>query len=266
MGSVRARRETGKLFMDFVYQGRRCREQTSLPDSTKNRKKLREILERVEAEITIGTFDYSRYFPNSKLEAQFAANAVTTPTTSTLPPPPATALLGGRRALSPAVQTPLFRDLTREWYAQHEIEWRRSYRPTVQGTLDQHLIPCFGEMDVGRIMKEDILNFRSALGKVPGRKSKDGLSAQRINHVMGVLRRVLEDAADRFHFTPVPENQAAQAHQERRRTIHADRGAADPADGPKRTSRSISWSASPPACAPEKSTGSSGGMSTSIAV
>jgi hypothetical protein len=37
-------------------------------------------------------------------------------------------------------------------------------------------------------------------GKTPW-KSKHGLSAQRINHVMGVLRRVLEDAADRFHFT-----------------------------------------------------------------
>jgi integrase len=63
------------------------------------------------------------------------------------------------------------------------------------------LVPRFGEIDVGRITKEDILNFRSALGKLPGRKSKNGLSAQRINHVMGVLRRVLEDAADRFQFT-----------------------------------------------------------------
>ena len=81
------------------------------------------------------------------------------------------------------------------------IEWKRSYRKTVRGALDQHLISRFGEIDVGRITKEDILNFRSALGKLPGRKSKNGLSAQRINHVMGVLRRVLEDAADRFHFT-----------------------------------------------------------------
>jgi integrase len=183
--------------MDFVYQGRRCREQTSLPDSTKNRKKLGEILERVEAEITVGTFDYGRYFPNSKLVVHFAGNTVTT---STPARSAAAALPGGPRDISPAIQTPLFRDFAKEWYAQHEIEWRRSYRPTVQGALDQHLVPRFGDMDVGRIMKEDILNFRSVLGKVRGRKNKDGLSAQRINHVMGFLRRVLEDAADRFHF------------------------------------------------------------------
>ena len=201
MGSVRTRKETGKLFMDFVYRGRRCREQTSLPDNTKNRKKLLEMLERVEAEITIGTFDYARYFPDSKLATQFGTNGMTAPGTSPSARPATAALLGGPDAPSTSVPTPLFRDFAIEWYTQHEIEWRRSYRPTVQGALDQHLIPRFGEMAVGRVTKEDILNFRSALGKVPGRKSKDGLSPQRINHVMGVLRRVLDDAADRFHFT-----------------------------------------------------------------
>jgi hypothetical protein len=39
----------------------------------------------------------------------------------------------------------------------------------VLGALDQHLIPRFGEIDVGRITKEDILNFRSALGKPDSR-------------------------------------------------------------------------------------------------
>jgi integrase len=148
----------------------------------------------------VGTFDYGRYFPNSKLVAHFAGNTVTTPTTSTPTRSAAAAPLGGPRVLSPAIQTPRFRDFAKEWYAQHEIEWRRSYRPTVQGVLDQHLLPRFGEMDVSHIMKEDILNFRSALGKVRGRKSKDGLSAQRINHVTGFLRRVLEGAAERLHF------------------------------------------------------------------
>jgi integrase len=193
MGSVNVRKETGRLVLDFYYRGIRCREQTRLPDSADNRKRLRKLIERVEAEITLGTFDYIRYFPTSRLATRFA------PHRGAVPVVPSAVR---EHADTPAsVGTPPFREFANEWYAQHEIEWRRSYRPTVQGALDQHLIPRFGEIDVGRITKEDILNFRSALGKLPGRKSKNGLSPQRINHVMGVLRRVLEDAADRFHFT-----------------------------------------------------------------
>jgi len=102
-------------------------------------------------------------------------------------------------ATSPT-STMCFVDFANQWYAQHEIEWKRSYRKTVRGALDQHLIRRFGAVDVGRVTKEQILDFRSALGKLPGRKGKNTLSAQRSNHVMGVLRRVLEDAADRFGF------------------------------------------------------------------
>lgn len=40
MGNVRVRKETRKLFMDFRYQGVRCREQTALADTPGNRKKL----------------------------------------------------------------------------------------------------------------------------------------------------------------------------------------------------------------------------------
>ena len=196
MAKVRARPETGTLYLDFFFQGKRCREQTNLPDSTGNRKKLRKILERLEAEITLGTFDYSRYFPNSKFALRFATNP-TTETALLLQPVRGV----GTNVVPAMVQAAPFRDFANHWYAQHEIEWRRSYRPTVLGAIDQHLIPRFGEIDVGLITREEILNFRSALGKLPGRKSKNGLSAQRINHVMGVLRRVLEDAADRFHFT-----------------------------------------------------------------
>jgi integrase len=184
MSSVRLLKRKGTLFFDFRVRGVRCREYTALTESEANRKRLKKVLDRIEAEIATGTFDYRHFFPESKLAAQFNS------------------LVGASPVIDkPTLATPLFRDFANQWYSQHEIEWRRSYRPTVQGALDQHLVPRFGEIEVGCITKEDILNFRSALGKLPGRKNKNGLSAQRINHVMGVLRRVLEDAADRFHFT-----------------------------------------------------------------
>lgn len=69
MGTVNAR--GGKLFMDFRYQGVRCREYTKLTDKPANRKRLTSIMERIEAEILLGSFDYATYFPESKLASQF---------------------------------------------------------------------------------------------------------------------------------------------------------------------------------------------------
>jgi len=65
MGSIVERPETGNLYFDFRYGGERCREQTSLPSTSTNRKRLEKILQKIEAETTMGTFEYGRYFPNS---------------------------------------------------------------------------------------------------------------------------------------------------------------------------------------------------------
>jgi integrase len=66
MGSVRARRENGLLFLDFRYQGQRCREQTMLADTPANRKRLEKALHAIEQEIAADTFDYEKRFPGSK--------------------------------------------------------------------------------------------------------------------------------------------------------------------------------------------------------
>ena len=77
MGSIRVRKETKKLFIDFRYRGERCREHTALNDTLPNRRKLEKLLQRIEAEIALGTFDYGCYFPNSILSPRFTSNAQT---------------------------------------------------------------------------------------------------------------------------------------------------------------------------------------------
>ena len=81
------------------------------------------------------------------------------------------------------------------------VQWRRSHYDTVRLTLRKYLIPRFGEQEVGRITKADILDFRSSLAKVPGRKGQASLSAERINHIMTPLRMILNEAANRYEFT-----------------------------------------------------------------
>ena len=56
MATMRARH--GVLVVDFRYHNIRCREKTNLTDTPANRKTLAKIIEKMEAEITLGIFDY----------------------------------------------------------------------------------------------------------------------------------------------------------------------------------------------------------------
>jgi integrase len=73
MGSVRTLASRGTLFLDFRYRGQRCREYTALTDSPANRKRLQKVMDKIEAEIASGTFDYQATFPGSRVPPEVAA-------------------------------------------------------------------------------------------------------------------------------------------------------------------------------------------------
>ncbi len=198
MPSIRKHDMSGKLFFDFRYRGQRCREYTDVPDTPANRKRLQKVLDRVEAEISAGTFDYRRYFPNSKMAAKF--DAVGQPVASR-PVLQASGVISSDIAadVPAASNTPTFEEFAKTWVSENEVGWRRSHRRTIDDILRTHLLPAFGEKAVGHIIKSEILAFRSTLAKVPGRKA-DTLSAKRINAIMAPLRQILNEAADRFEF------------------------------------------------------------------
>lgn len=189
MGSIRARPETGALFMDFKYLGRRLREQTTLPDNPANRKRLQKALDRIETEISSGDFDYQKTFGKS-LPGKGSANRAIKDDNQ----------FEVRKQSS---STPAFSDFANQWYSETEITWRRSYRITQRGALDKYLIPHFKDKEVVQISKADVLAFRASLAKVNSRKSQKTLSHRRINAVMKPLRQILNEAADRFEFKSV---------------------------------------------------------------
>lgn len=202
MPSIRVHKPNGALFFDFRYDEARCREYTLLDDTPANRKKLQKVLDKIEAEINVGTFVYENYFPNSKAldriakarEAKAAKKVVTIAVAEvagqvTAPQPVATAI------------GPVFKDFANLWVDERSIEWRRSHIKSLLSTLNGRLIPYFGEKVVGSITKSDVLAFRASLAKVKGRGDKEGLSAKRINEIIGLLRQILNEAADRFEFT-----------------------------------------------------------------
>jgi integrase len=179
MGSIRSR--SGKLFFDFRYRGARCREQTKLSDNPVNRKRATTILERIEAEILVGTFDYATYFPNSNSTDRFRhIDAVKLASQSSIPS---------------------FQDFAETWFTENEPRWKYSYKITLRTSLDKHILPVFGEDRLDEVAKSEVLAFRANLAKIPRKDGSLGLSPSRINHVLVPLRSIMNEAAERYEFS-----------------------------------------------------------------
>ncbi len=194
MGSIQVRKETGCLIIDFYYLGVRCREQTALPDTQANRKKVEKLISRIEGDISLGTFEYRRYFPGSRNAAKFehAPNAERNRTVQ------------GSRTAQPA--TPLFRDFAQTWFEEKQVEWRKTYSSMIRNDLDKLLLPRFGDKEVGQITKADVLSYRAELAKTTARGKTSLISNPRINKILNPLRQILNEAADRFDFRSPCQN------------------------------------------------------------
>ena len=128
-----------KLYFDFRFEEVRCREYTKLNDSIENRRKLKPILKRLEAEISLGTFQYAVYFPNSKRLKKIMAQQAQ------------------RNQQQRVVDLPTFKDFTNQWYDEMSIGWRNSYKRVIGTILNLRLIPTFGDKKICDIQKTDVL-------------------------------------------------------------------------------------------------------------
>ncbi len=182
MASIRCRAQTGKLFIDFKYQGIRCREQTALPDTKENRKKLEIVAQKIDASITLGQFNYADFFPQSKMVEKFARRDQHLKS-----------LVDG----SPIPTVDTFRV---QWFEEMRPTWRNSYEGSIQSIFDRHILPAFGDKVVSHITKADILQFRARLAKASpetGRERK----ATTVNKILKIFRLMMREAADRFDFS-----------------------------------------------------------------
>jgi integrase len=177
MGAINIR--SGRIQLDFRYRGIRCREQTKLADTERNRKRMEKLLDRIDAEILLGTFDYGKFFPNSRRASQFDE-------------------LDRRRQIRLS-GTPPYRNFAESWLDENEVRWRQSYFATIRGTVRKYLMPRFGEQYLDQIKRGEILEFRAELRK---RRLKNGrtLSPDRVNHIISPLRMMLDEAALRYDF------------------------------------------------------------------
>lgn len=178
MGKIRTRVENNNLFFDFKFKGLRCREYTALTNTSANKKRLQKIMDTIEAEITLGLFDYEKYFPNSPMSKKLANSF----------------------AFHAGAKAPPFENFAAQWMNEMKIQWRETHYHTNQGILNKYLIPGFGKKEVCAITKADIMQFRASLANEKGRKGGN-LSASRTNHIMNPLRMILNEAANRYNFS-----------------------------------------------------------------
>lgn len=188
MAKVRTRHDTKKLFIDFMYKGERCREQTMLTDTPANRKKLEMVVQRMEAKILLGQFEYADFFPGSKNIQRLQAAGVLDD------------LVNGQETAG-TYHTPLFTDFADLWFQENKIQWRGSHTKSVDSILNSSLKPIFKGKHVSEITKPDILKARNKMAKRPGRGPSRLMSAKSINNHMNILRMVMTEAADRYDFT-----------------------------------------------------------------
>jgi integrase len=100
------------------------------------------MMNRIEAEITLGSFDYGRYFPNSPNAEHFAQQSSRT---------------------QPTGDTPRFREFAETWVGEMSAQWRKTHVETINGVLTKYLLPEFGDKEVSKITKADIMAFCSGI-------------------------------------------------------------------------------------------------------
>ncbi len=173
MGKIRYTR-SGYLYFDFYYKGIRCREHTELKNTPENRKLMEDALSKIESEIRLGTFDYSKYFPNSFNAKKFA----------------------GEKRISQGIT---FGEYAETWYKNNKISWKPSVQMDFRSTLDRHLIPAFKDQAIMGITKWQIKEFRTNLAELEGKKGRK-ISNKRINNILQVMRLIMNEAAEEHDF------------------------------------------------------------------
>lgn len=199
MGSINKRHS--KLFFDFRFRGQRCREYTSLEDTLANRRKMESVLKKIDEDITQNRFEYRRYFPNSALASKFDSSCAGSSTNS--PQSAGSAAVRG----SATDSTPLFSEFVIGWFRNKSVEWRLSYKESVEHILAKHLLPTFGDLPVGNIDRAAVLGFRTKLAASPRTSihidtaTKNALSAATVNRVVGILSMILDEVAISYGIT-----------------------------------------------------------------
>lgn len=178
-GSIIRKSGSKKLYILFMYHGRRIEKSTGLNDTRENRVKVREWLDRQQEKIEKGTFRFSEAFPGaSEEEKQWFSTRE-------------------GWEYSPEPGNVLFGDYLRKWmgdiWPNYQSEGKKDdYKKIV----DNWLYPFFGDKTFHQITSVEVQRFLGTLRFKKGRRAGETLSGARIRNILIVLRTVWNDASE----------------------------------------------------------------------
>ncbi|TCS40414.1 tyrosine-type recombinase/integrase [Reinekea marinisedimentorum] len=135
----------GILYLSFSVQGERYRESLGLPATKPNIKHAELRLQSIKYEISVGTFDYLKHFPNSRKAEKFRRNSGC---------------------------SLLVADLLNDWLKRAKDHCAYSTLKGYASVINFHLIPRFGALTIDELTSLMVSDWLSDL-KVSGKRKRN---------------------------------------------------------------------------------------------
>jgi len=155
--SVRSRKNS--IQIDFYYRAVRCRETLKLEPTKANLRYAYNLLATIKYAIETNTFEYRKYFPNSRSRS---------------------AIIFG----NPFAGNTTVEDMLRTYFNSKKQTWTKSTRETNRDIIENHLIPAFCNV---RLIDLNVGIIRKWLGTLT-------CSPKRMNNMLIPLRGMMKDA------------------------------------------------------------------------
>ena len=182
------RSKSGKLFLDFRWRGRRCREFTGLDDTKENRQRAAAFLKVIQGQIALGTFDYRTHFENGARLAEFYPREVAAERAKKV-------RVGDYLDAWHKQRSPFLPDGTVAQSADlHPSTWMHD-----ESVIRFHLKPAFGDLRIDELTPIRCKDFRKSL-------QDKKLSGKTAGNILGVLHKAMADAVEdgTLQANPVP--------------------------------------------------------------
>jgi integrase len=166
---AKLRKDKGRLFIDFVFRGERCRESLHLADKRENRRKADALRKKLEAELALNTFEYASYFPRSKRLARFG--------------------------LTPKMELPTVGDYAKTWLETRRPILKPATAHDYKLLLTAHILPStLALKQIDQVKPGDIRAFIAELDAKRTRAGDKKVGPRRINMARDRLYTMLSEA------------------------------------------------------------------------
>lgn len=166
---AKLRSDKGRLFVDFVFRGARCREPFHLRDTRENRKRVQAVCKKLEAELALNTFDYATYFPRSKRLARFG--------------------------IAHEVELPTLAEHAKDWLVKRQPALKPATAHDYELLVQTHILPSqIALKRIDQIRPGDVRAFVAELDAKRNSKGERKLGPRRINMARDRLFTMLADA------------------------------------------------------------------------